>query len=458
MEKKWNYDYSQMLWMKMFMARPDFPHNRSEVLITFEQALEIIKVVDRLTQGIQKIVYLVGWQGLGHDDCHPVMEIVNDALKRECDGTGQESLRWLFNEAKKYHTVISVHGNVSDAVEQTPLFRELADANALVNDLNGRPAVLQTLNGRDCYKTSYKQFWESGLYKRIIDRFCETVPVREAGTVHLDNFCIAESLNPKTYVEEQDAARNKMLDYLRSLGIDVTTEFTCRESHFRNESVTHPNRELLYTSAGEDMTEVNWEDVPIRTLGRIPASWWTSQVSMRECMEIPPALYSGHLTDPWLLAVFYGAMHGEDIWMAHGIDPDKWTEEFLFQFCTLQLPYFYLNRLERLSFQRENEGYLVQFSDGVVSDGTNGRITKNGVILKDGHDVLLPLDAENRVFIAYSKDGRTGEWNIPDAVRPSATAAEITSAGNLPLGEVNITDGKVILDVKPGQAFVLRVK
>ena len=38
-----NYDYSQTLWMKMFLAEPDFDNNRSKVYITFEQALEIVK-------------------------------------------------------------------------------------------------------------------------------------------------------------------------------------------------------------------------------------------------------------------------------------------------------------------------------------------------------------------------------------------------------------------------------
>ncbi len=455
MEKRWNYDYSQTLWMKMFLARPDFPRNRSEVLINFEQALEIVKTVDRLTQGIRKIVYLVGWQGLGHDDCYPAMDVVNDALKRGCDATGKESLRWLFDEAKKYNTVISVHGNVSDAVAQTPLFGELVRANALVNDLNGKPAVLQSLNDRDCYKTSYPQLWESGLFRRIIDRLCETVPVREAGTVHLDNFCLAESLNPQAYVEEQDAARNKMLDHLQALGIDVTSEYTYREAHFRNESVTHPNRGM-YAAAGEDMTEVPWEDVPIRTLGRIPATWWTSQMSLRECMEIPPAVYSGRLTDPKLLAVFYGAMHGEDIWMKLGADPADWADEFIYQFCTMQLPYFYLNRFSRVSCREETDGYTVLFSDGVESCGPNGRITKNGAVLKDGDTVLLPLGADNRVFIAYSGDGRTGEWEIPDAAFSAATVSAITKDGDAPLGETAVRNGKVTLDVKPGQALVLR--
>ena len=56
------YDYSKTLWMKMYLATPDFEHKTSNVRIRFEDALEIIKTVDRLTQGIPKIVYLVGWQ------------------------------------------------------------------------------------------------------------------------------------------------------------------------------------------------------------------------------------------------------------------------------------------------------------------------------------------------------------------------------------------------------------
>ena len=138
--RKWNYDYSRTLWMKMFLARPDFPNGRSEVLITFEQALEIIRTMDALTQGIPKIVYLVGWQGLGHDDCYPEMEVVNEALKRDCDTTARDSLWWLFEEAKKYHTVVSFHGNLADAYSDTPCFPELAAANGVVNGPDGKQA------------------------------------------------------------------------------------------------------------------------------------------------------------------------------------------------------------------------------------------------------------------------------------------------------------------------------
>ncbi len=451
-EYRRNYDYSKTLWMKMFLARPDFEHGRSEVLITFEQALDIIKTVDALTQGITKIIYLVGWQGLGHDDCYPVMEEVNPFLKRECDETPRDSFLWLYGEAKKYNTVISIHGNISDAVVQTPIFDELRAANALANDINGEPAVLQILNGLDCYKTSYPQLWESGIFKRIFDRLCEVLPIREAGTIHLDNFCIAESLNPATYLDEQDEARNKMLDYINSLGIDVTSEYTYREAHFRNESPSHPNREM-YAQAGEDMSEVDWRDIPIRTLGRIPATWWTSCVSARECIEIPPSLYSGHLVDKALLAVFYGAMHGEDIWLSRGNCPADWEDEFIYQFCTLQLPYFYLNRLKRLDIEENDGDYTAYFSENTVSCGKGKRIVKNGITIKDGDDVLLPLDDEKSIFIAYSKNGRSGEWNIPDADFTKADVYEIAAGGNKPAGTAEIKGGKIILDVKPGKAL-----
>ncbi len=452
---KWNYDYSRTLWMKMFLAMPDFPNGRSKVFITFAEALEIIKAVDNLTGGIPKIVYLVGWQGLGHDDCYPEMEVVNDALKRDCDATGRESLLWLCEEAKKYHTVVSFHVNVSDAYTATPCFPALVAANAVVNDREGKPTPIEIFNGRDGYKTSYRQFWDSGLFQKLFDRFCEAVPVREAGTVHLDNFCLAENLNPRTDAAAQDAARNSMLDYIAAKGIDVTSEYTYREAPLRNESPTHPIRKL-YQTLGEDMTEVPWETVPIRTLGRIPATWWTSGMSLADCMAIPPSVYSGHLTDPALLRVFYGAMHGEDIWRTHGVSPADWAGEFLRQFCTLQVPYMYLNRFDRLSVETREGEHTVRFSGGVVSDGKTGRITKNGAVLKDGGDVLLPTDDANELFIAYSENGKSGEWAIPDAAFTAADVFALTAGGSVPCGQATVKDGKIRLDVAPGQALAIR--
>ena len=452
---KWNYDYSQTLWMKMFLARPDFPRGRSEVLIDFAQALEHIRTVDRLTLGRKKIVYLVGWQGLGHDDCFPEMEVVNDFLKRDCDATGRESLLWLVEEAKKYNTVISFHGNLADCYDANPSFPDFAKADAVLNGPAGKPAEIERFNDRSAYKTSYKQYLESGLFKKYWDRFCEAVPVREAGTVHLDNFCIAQNMNPYTSVEEEDEARNKMLDYIASLGIDMTTEYTYRELELRADSREHPIGKY-YARFVDELPAGDWRDAPIRALGRIPASWWTSNMTAQECMLIPPALYSGHLTDPAQAAVFYGAMHGENLWMDHGNDPAVWVPLFIKEFCTYQLPYFYLNRHDRLTLSGDAEtGYTVTFSDGIVSRGKERAIEKDGKTLKAGNDVLLPPDADAGTLIAYSETGRSGVWNAPDARDGVYRVTEIGLTGNRDKGTVEIKDGAVTLDVEAGQMLAL---
>lgn len=459
MAYRFNYDYSKTLWMKMFLATPDFDNNRSTVYITFQQALEIVKAVDNITQGIQKIIYLVGWQGLGHDDCWPEMDTFNEYLKREEDATARDSFMWLYEEAKKYNTVISVHVNVSDAVKEDGIFHELVATNSLCNDINGKPAVLQTLNNRNCYKTSYKQLWESGIFKRLFDSFLEVIPAAEAGTIHLDNFCLAESLNPKTYNEEQNEARNKILDYIYEKGIEVTSEYTYREAHFRNESITHPNRKM-YAQAGEDMTEIPWESVPMRTLGKIPATWWTSQVSMDECIEIPPSVYSGHLNDKAQMPVFYGTMHGEDVWMKHGPEAENWAAAFIKEFITYHVPYVYLNRYKRLSYTENPDAeyekkYTVNFADGVVSKAEDLSISKNGVILKKGNDVILPLTEDNKTFVAYSENGKDGEWNVPDADFTEAKVYNITPYGNEYICDVAVKDKKITLSLNAGQGVVI---
>lgn len=457
---KFNYDYSKTMWMKIYLADADYEHNCSKVLISFEQTLDIVKKVDAITQGITKILYLVGWQALGHDCGFPEMEVVNDYLKRDCDKDGRESLLWLVEEAKKYHTVISYHGNISDEYAENASHQEFVDANAICNGIDGKPAVIEVYNTRNAYKISYKQYWESGLFRKYFDRFCETVPVREAGTVHLDNLCIAESLNPRTTMTEQDEARNKILDYIASLGIDVTTEYTYRELDLRADQQYHPIREL-YKQLGEELPVGDWRDAPIRCLGRIAASWWTNGMTVDDMLNIKPSLYTGHPNDGALASVFYGTMHGEDVWMEHGTDSRDWAPEFIRQFCTYQLPFLYLNRYDRLKVDEDSEmpgqegRYTATLSDGVISRGCDLSISKNGVVMKQGGDVILPLTEDNRLYIAYSEKGRSGSWNMPDAAFGEADLYEITPEGNVPAGRAAIADGKIELDLKPGQAFAI---
>ena len=453
---EFTYDYSKILWMKMFMASPDFDRNTSNVRITFEQALELIRVVDRLTQGIRKIVYLVGWQGLGHDDCYLESQKINEYLKRDCDPTPRDSFLWLYEEAKKYNTVISVHSNVADEFSACELHQEYVEADAIVKHPDGTPAAIEVFNGRDAYKVSYKQFWESGLFHKYWNTLCETLPIREAGTLHLDNFCIAESFSPRTDVEAQNEARNAILDFIHEQGVDVTSEYPCRELPYRGDYSTHPIRRFYALHVDNLPQPGDWSRIPNRMMGRVPATWWTSHLTAEDCVNTPVSVCSGHVVGPMGDAL-YGAMHGEDIWMSRGLQNENWVPAFVREFCTYQVPYFYLNRYRRLSLDALPEGsYQATLSDGVVSNGYTHTITKNGIPLKQGNDVILPLTEDNRLFIAYSDDGRAGKWYVPDANFTEGAVYEITADGNMYLGACRVIDGAVEWEIQAGQAIVIQ--
>ena len=122
----------------------------------------------------------------------------------------------------------------------------------------------------------------------------------------------------------------------------------------------------------------------------------------------------------------------------------------------MQVPYAYLNRYKRLSYTGNSEdGYVVTFSDGVETCGNKLSITKNGIELKNGYDVILPLTDDNKIFIAYSENGKDGEWNIPDAVFDKAKVYNISAEGNEYLFDIAVKDKKIALNLKAKQAVAI---
>lgn len=76
----------------MFMSKPE--NGGTKVYLNFEQALEIIKIIDEVTCEAPKIIYLVGWQYNGHDDRYPDFFEVNPALARNGEPV-KDNLIWL---------------------------------------------------------------------------------------------------------------------------------------------------------------------------------------------------------------------------------------------------------------------------------------------------------------------------------------------------------------------------
>ncbi len=443
---KFNYDYSISMVMKLGMAVPDKENpGKSKVLLTFENALEYIKKIDNITQGITKIYYLVGWQYLGHDDKYPDFFEVNEALKRDEDETAWDSFKWLSDESKKYNSVISVHINFNDAYDNAPSFNDFVKAGALIRKKNGRLHAIEKYNGRKCYKTCYKAYFESGLFKRQFDRFVDTFPfIAEAGTIHVDNFQCYKNYAPYVSIKEMQNARRKMIEYVKSKGIDITSEFTYKED------------ERLLNRPIFGLPRDHYKSSSMDTLGLIPMSWWCYRITDKEFIDISPKVYcGGEIREKTPNNIFYGNMHGEDIVKT---DNDNWSSDFINRFATYQVPGHFLNSLKRIKICGKGSNKYCEFSNGVISYSKGRKITKNGKLIKDGDNLFLPFIHSDSTYIAYSKNGDCRDWDIFENSKTKADVYRISENGNEFIREIPIINSKLHINIPEKIAYIVKLK
>lgn len=439
-----NYDYSKCMVMKLGMANPEkkIP-NKSHVKLTFSEALQYIKKIDNITQGITKIYYLVGWQYLGHDDKYPDFFEVNEALKRPEDKTAYDSFKWFCEEAKKYHSVISVHINFNDAYDNAPSFGEFVKNKALIRKKNGKIDPIENYNGRKCYKTCLKTYWETGLFKKMFDRFVETFPfIAETGTIHVDNFQCYKNYAPYISIREMQDARREMIKYVHDKGIDITSEFTYKESN------SLPNKPFL------GLPRDHFRKETIDTVGLIPLSWWCYRMTEKELVETPPSVYcGGEFREKKYNKLLYGNMHGEDIVTKEN---NNWAEDFIYRFATYQVPCHFLNSHKRLAINGKGSNLSCVFSDGIVSYAKGEKITLNNKLIKDGDTLFLPFVHKGKQYIAYSAKGDIRIWDIPEKNVKSAKIYRISENGNKLIKEIEVLNNKIELFIKPKTALLIK--
>jgi len=232
-ERPWLLPYHQTVVTKIFLCSRNGDGEVEKVFLTFEDALEVIRKLDNLTCGIPKIVYLVGWQYNGHDSKYPSWAAVNEHLKRPQDATAVDSLRWLIREGRNHHTIVSLHTNMFDAYEDSPLWDEYVERNVIAKDTDGQVIFGEVHSGMRSSQISYTQEWKLGLAQKRIDGLLELLPeLKEGKTIHIDAFHSCrplgrdEPISPYLgYTMDQEAAtQRKIYRYWRNQGLDVTSE------------------------------------------------------------------------------------------------------------------------------------------------------------------------------------------------------------------------------------------
>lgn len=429
------YDYTHTLMMKLDLSIPDHSGG-TKILCTLEEALAIIKQVDRMTFGYTKVLYLVGWQYNGHDDRYPEFFEVNPKLKRPQDAIALDSLLWLVRESKKYHTVISYHINISDAYAESQLWSEYIAKDLIVCGRSGKPKVTGIWNGRKAYQVRLAQEWESGYFQKRVDRLLELLPIEETGTIHIDAFFVHRGKH--TAVASEKAARRKMIEYFNSRGIEVTSEFLYRE---RNSGLR------LHFGKSD-------------TIGLI-AAFWKPVFSPRDILKYPASLVGfGELCKSltpykqleWLI---YGNLHGEDLFRQYRTDP-QWAQKFLTRFLTYTVPHYYLNQFRRLKMQGVGRARRLYHSQGVVSYVAEHRIEQNGKILKQGNELCLPEVVRENSYLAYSQAGGMQTWYMQGRV---AQVYRLTTNGvSATFDTLPVVNGKLRYVAQPHSAYRIEVK
>ena len=172
------FDPSTTFSYKVMNDWIDQPGN--EPSTTFEETLQLIKRISRITGNAKQIPALTGWQNRGMDSGWPYFDHVNDALG------GLPKLQWLASEARKYNAAISYHINIDDSNADTPGFDRSIPVLADGHDGKPYPWAIYYANGPQVYRISHTKDLESGFFEQRVGAMLRLVP--KTDSIQLDTF------------------------------------------------------------------------------------------------------------------------------------------------------------------------------------------------------------------------------------------------------------------------------
>ncbi len=189
------------------------PHR---LVTTFDDALQLIRRIHNLTDGVLQIVYLVGWQHDGHDTGYPDVSVVNPRLG------GYEALMRLMREAQKLNAIVSFHDNYDDAYMDSPAW----DEDIIARDSRGNIMKGGVWAGGQSYIISPLKY----AHKSGLERVRSTVQrYKIRGSYHIDVLSAIpqrhdyDARSPAG-IRETLQGKFAIVHAFNELGVDVTSE------------------------------------------------------------------------------------------------------------------------------------------------------------------------------------------------------------------------------------------
>ena len=440
MRKTFTYyhDYTRTLTYKIFLARK----TTLDSVVTFEQALEIIRQVHRLTGGIPQIVYLVGWQYDGHDSRYPAWGEVNHRLARKEDAGAAESLRWLMREAAAFQASVSLHINMCDAYPDSPLWEEYIREDLLNRNEDGSLMLGGIWDGVQSYLVSKTREWKSGHAKKRIDALVEMLPLARAGTIHIDVFRPCPSPYHKVSFDDEVATMIEILHYWHKLGIDVTQEWFHHEFAGLVPMVYHLS-----------LSETNRLRYPPSVVCGGGSAW-------NQCHRVVKSVKEENVWPSPDLGCVYEEAWGHSL--EHDIMGLDFVADFADVFYTRTLPWHFLNRHPVIQHLQTRETYEVHFADHVKTSIRKSdrrcHLTQGDRLMAENTDLLLPAPWAGQDYLAYSREGCCRTWDLPPEWNGATRVAvqQVTPTEVRPLPAIPITGKQITLKLNPRQALSLR--
>ncbi|MBS0030702.1 endo-alpha-N-acetylgalactosaminidase family protein [Chitinophaga sp. 22321] len=428
-----HHEYHQALVMKIMNSVVD-KDGGPVVICNFEKTLSLIRDMDNMTLGVPKILYLVGWQYNGHDDRYPAFFEVNNALKRPRDKDGLQSLNWLVKEAKKYHTTISLHINMTDAYDNSPLWKEYVENDLISKNEDGSLKVIGNYNGRNAYQVNYRNEWEKGFAQKRVNQLLKLLPwLREAGTIHLDAWYVRESKGHKESEETEREYQKKIGRYWLQQGIDPTNEIV-----------------LDYLT------------------GIVPYCYHFNFRTQKDYLDVPASVLTGTHMNPDIRSSDFGlqflfgtSTYGETSFPGawSKVLEEKWEAVFINNFFLNFPQYYYLNRLNRLRVEGEGNDRTAYFSGGVKVSLRDSTVLENDRQLRIGSTLCFPARwTGNNSLVAFSTKDTTISYRLPKtwAIAGKAAVFAISKAGLAKQNDITISAGQLKLPLKAGVPVCIR--
>lgn len=438
-KNNYNHAYHNCLVYKIFNCRKP-----GAVFYTFEESLNIIGSINKLSNGMKQIVYLTGWQHDGHDSKYPDWSVVNPRLKREQDADAKASLLWLMEEAKQYNAVVSVHINMCDGYVNSPLWDEYAAKDLLIRNADGSIGMGGVWDGEQAYFISKTLEWRAGYGKKRIDALLDILPLSEAGTVHIDVFTPRASEYHGITREDEVEAMCEILDYWKERGIDITTEWFHVEFEGRIPMVYHLNL--------DENSRLKY--APDVICGGGP-DWNT-----RHHKVFTQAPWAGFFTAPQG-GCFYEEAWGITVDMDIHPECDPGQIRFADRFYLNTHAWYFMNQGRAIRHEQTPQDYSVEFSNGMASNVRKMdrycTVSQNGRLLVDGADSFLPAVWSGQDWIAYSRNGSEKTWPLPEEWKSKA-GVKVTQLFPFEEGQpgnLDISGDSVKLSLKAGQAVKL---